>query len=226
VDLSRVHVTRLDKGSARLEKDLVHHKGIALDGEIEEVDGLLMTRVDRAVVESLTLTGVEQGVVMADGALYRKAINLDQLNSMFRRLERWPGVRSAQLVVRLADGRAESPGESRVRYISWEQGLPMPTPQFEVYDDHGNLIGITDFLWDELGVMGEFDGRVKYGRLLKPGQDPGDVVFDEKAREDALREATQMPMVRFIWRQLDHHQDVAGRVRRLASPRRQLHVPR
>jgi hypothetical protein len=34
--------------------------------------------------------------------------------------------------------------------------------------------------------VGEFDGRVKYGPLPKPGQGIGDVLFDEKQREDAL----------------------------------------
>jgi hypothetical protein len=35
----------------------------------------------------------------------------------------------------------------------------------------GNLIGITDFGWPRRGLVGEFDGKVKYGRLphLKPG---------------------------------------------------------
>src|SRR3712207_8138753 len=32
-----------------------------------------------------------------------------------------------------------------------------------------------------------FRSKVKYGRLLKPGQDPGDAVFEEKRREDAMR---------------------------------------
>ena len=35
------------------------------------------------------------------------------------------------------------------------------------------------------------------GRLLKPGQDPGDVVFAEKRREDAVRRTTNGIMVRF-----------------------------
>ncbi len=36
--------------------------------------------------------------------------------------------------------------------------------------------------------MGEFDGRIKYGRLLRPGQEAGDAVFEEKRREDAIRD--------------------------------------
>jgi len=45
-----------------------------------------------------------------------------------------------------------------------------------------------DFYWDEQKTVGEFDGKIKYGRLLKPGQRIEDVVFAEKLREDAVRD--------------------------------------
>jgi len=56
--------------------------------------------------------------------------------------------------------------------------------------------------WPELGVYGEFDGKVKYGRLLKPGQDPGEAVFAEKRREDEVRRATGGTMIRWVWDEL------------------------
>ena len=66
-------------------------------------------------------------------------------------------------------------------------GVPAPEPQFEVFHPDGSLAGICDWCWLDHRLLGEFDGRVKYGRLLKPGQEPGDVVFQEKEREDLLR---------------------------------------
>ena len=36
LDLSRVHVTRLDGGAGRLEGDVVHHEGLSLDHEVVE----------------------------------------------------------------------------------------------------------------------------------------------------------------------------------------------
>jgi hypothetical protein len=39
---------------------------------------------------------------------------------------------------------------------------------------------------------------VKYGRLLKPGQTAADVVYEEKRREDALRDH-RWEMVRWGW---------------------------
>ena len=50
-------------------------------------------------------------------------------------------------------------------------------------------------------MIGEFDGKVKYGRLLRPGQDPGDAVFDEKRREDAIRDE-DWGVTRWTWSEL------------------------
>jgi hypothetical protein len=52
-----------------------------------------------------------------------------------------------------------------------------------------------------------------YGRLLRPGQRPGDVVFAEKVREDAIRD-TGFRVVRWIWDELDSFGDVMERLRR------------
>jgi len=49
-------------------------------------------------------------------------------------------------------------------------------------------VGRSDFGWEEQRTLGEFDGRVKYGRLLRPGETAADTVYREKRREDALRD--------------------------------------
>lgn len=219
IDLSKVHVTRLDGGPGRTEHDIVHHEGVVTDGEVERVEGMLMLRTDRAVVESLTLCGVEAGLVMANSALHLKAVSRDDFLSAYDRIQEWPNTRSAQIVVRLADSRPESVGETRIFYTCWEQGLPAPEPQFEVYDAAGNLVAITDFGWRKHRLLGEFDGRIKYGRLLRHGQDPGEAVFAEKVREDAAREAASSGMVRFIWSELDDRPAIARKiVRNLRNP--------
>ena len=84
--------------------------------------------------------------------------------------------------------------------------------QYEVRSADGALLGTTDWGWPEHGLLGEFDGRVKYGRLLRPGQDAGDVVFAEKRREDLLREASGHRMVRLIWSDLGRPRLTADRV--------------
>ena len=69
-----------------------------------------------------------------------------------------------------------------------EEGLPTPELQRQVLGPAGQLVARVDFLWDEHQTIGEFDGKIKYGCLLKPGRRIEGVIFDEKLREDAVRD--------------------------------------
>jgi hypothetical protein len=217
-DLSRAHVTRLDGGAGRTEAGVVHHEGLCTDDDVMERDGYLSMKPVRASLEAATLLGSESSVVLFDDALHRRVFDDDELEQTGRRLEHWPNTLHLQFAVRFADGRAESAGESRSRYLCYKFGLPSPELQFHVYDGSGRLVGITDMAWIEHRLLGEFDGKVKYGRLLKPGEEPGDAVFREKVREDALRQATQYSMVRLIWADLYRGSQTAARIRSLMRP--------
>ncbi|WP_104528766.1 hypothetical protein [Blastococcus saxobsidens] len=61
--------------------------------------------------------------------------------------------------------------------------------------------------------MGQFDGRVKYGRSLRRGLEPGDAVFAEKRREDAVRHE-QWDVVRWVRAELAAPHRLAAEVRR------------
>ena len=123
----------------------------------------------------------------------------EELWTAKEQMQRWPKTLHLEVTLRLLDGRSQSVGETLSRSLFRKLSLPYPELQFPIYDDAGELIAIIDFAWPKHGVYGEFDGRVKYGRLLKPGQDPGDVVFAEKRREDLVRLTTGGIMVRFTW---------------------------
>ena len=109
-----------------------------------------------------------------------------------------------------ADGRSESVGESRSRVAITLAGLPAPELQRQM--PYGGVTARTDFAWVRQRTVGEFDGKVKYGRLLKPGQQPGDIVYAEKLREDAIR-AQDWEVVRWTWPDLDDFAPTAARIR-------------
>jgi hypothetical protein len=132
------------------------------------------------------------------------------LDAAVRRAKGWPGVPAARQVLAFADGRSESVGESRSRVAIARAGLPSPVPQFPVRLARG--VAYSDFGWPQHRTVGEFDGKVKYGRLLRPGQDPGDAVFEEKLREDAIR-ARGWEVVRWTWTDLPDFTDTAVRIR-------------
>ena len=73
-------------------------------------------------------------------------------------------------MVELLDLRSESAGESMSRVRLIEEGLPRPELQYEIFGPGGGLLARVDFYWDEHKTVGEFDGKIKYGRLLKPRQ--------------------------------------------------------
>ena len=78
-------------------------------------------------------------------------------------------------------------------------GLPAPELQSR-FSDAAGLIGFVDFWWPEWDVIGEFDGLGKYLREdLRNGKTPGEIVVDEKVREDRLRAATGARVVRWGW---------------------------
>jgi hypothetical protein len=99
-----------------------------------------------------------------------------------------PYSRRSQLAVSLVDGRSESPGESRTRLVLNQARLPATELQISIHDELGRFVGRADGGYTEAGVLWEFDGKTKYGRLLKPGQSVLDVVLDEKERESGFTE--------------------------------------
>jgi hypothetical protein len=88
------------------------------------------------------------------------------------------------------------------RVVFAEHSIPLPVPQLKVFDRLGRFVARTDFGWEEEWTLGEFDGKKKYGRLLlKPGQTPEDALFEEKRREDQLRDLGWQ-VVRWVWAEL------------------------
>lgn len=70
-----------------------------------------------------------------------------------------------------------------------------------------------DFGWERQRTLGEFDGKVKYGRLLRLGETAGDAVYREKAREDMLRDFG-WEVVRWTWDDLSRPAVLADRLAR------------
>lgn len=213
--LDKVHVTRLDGRNGRVEADVVHHVGLVGDHDVRVVNGVKVMAPDRAVVEAASRATGESALVAFDSLLNQGLATPDDLGRRFAAMKDWPHTQHLHVPIRLADGGAESPGESRGRWLCWTFHLPRPETQFEVRTADGTLTATCDWGWPELRGLGEFDGRVKYGRLLKPGQEPGDVIFAEKRREDQVRELTGFGMVRLIWSDYERPRTASARIARM-----------
>jgi len=176
------------------------------------VDGVLTTSLARTVLDLSRTIPLAQAVAAGDRALATGLTDAD-LSVVLARMERWPGVRRARVAASMLDARSESPGESFSRVELVRQGLPQPQLQVEILDRRGGVIGRGDFGWDEYRTIGEFDGRIKYGRLLRPSEAVEDVVYAEKLREDAIRDEGWQ-VVRWTWSDLKQPDVLADRIRR------------
>jgi hypothetical protein len=213
VRLDRVHVTRRPPAWNDTSGVLRCHVARLRDDDVVDVDGVAVTSPARTALDLARSLPHEPAVVALDAALHLELVDSDALAQRLPDIAGTPGSRSAARAVAFADRRAESVGETRSRIALTRWGVPPSTLQFEVRDHSGLLVARTDFAWEEARLVGEFDGRIKYGRLLRPGQDPGDAVFREKLREDAIRDEDHR-VVRWIWGDLNAGHSLAARIRR------------
>lgn len=218
IDLATVHVTRHDHRSGRKERGVRQHSGLLLPEDHVIRNGVPVTSATRSALDITTIAGTEQSLVVVDGLLHRGDTTSDLLRSRYRLMEQWPNTLHTDLILRLADGRSESAGETRTRYLCWRQGLPAPTPQYPIRDREGRVVAWVDLAWPDYGVFLEFDGKIKYGALLKPGESPTDVVVREKEREQLICELTGWRGIRIAWADLYRPEHTALRIRRLLLP--------
>ena len=213
VPLDVVHVTRLDERAGRKEAGVRQHQGVLLPGDVVALDGLQVTSPARTALDVTTVTGVEQALVMVNHLLHRQLTTIDDLHDRYATMARHPYTLRTGLVLRLADARIESVGESRTSYALWRQGIPRPVPQLAVTDGHGREVARLDFAWPGRGRWLEFDGREKYVKHLRAGESVTDAVLREKRREEMVCELTGWRCIRITWADLADPVRLAARLR-------------
>jgi len=212
-NLRAVQMTRPGASSGHRRTSLHTFRAEVDEEEIVVLGGYRTTSAARTIIDLARHLPFELAVVAADSALRTGLTSIDLLVDAAERARRRPGTRQAHLVIKFADARSESVGESRSRVLISRAGLPEPELQFVVPNHLGIALGRADFGWPELRTVGEFDGAGKYGRLLSPGVRPGDAVFMEKVREDEIRDAGWQ-VARWTAEDLKDPHAVASRIRR------------
>lgn len=175
--------------------------------DVTRVDGITVTSVHRTLADVAAMYPMVTTLALADDLLRRRALDSAGIQHA---LQAHPGRRTAHLEVPLAEFAselAESPGESWCRLELHRAGMPSPLEQMVVRDEYGRFVARVDFAWPALGIILEFDGRVKYEK------DGGRAAFKEKRREDRLRTLGWV-IVRCIWSDLRRFDSVAGELRR------------
>ena len=203
VDLAEVQVTRRDERKGRRAAGVRQHAGKLTPADLAEVDGLTVTTVPRATVELACTSSFESAVVTVDSALHRGLVSRKEGARLLELIEFWPGSATARAALVFGNQRSESVGESRLRVLMHDHGLPVPVLQHVVNDARG-FVGRTDFYFPDHRTVVEFDGLTKYGSL--------ETLVQEKLREDRLR-ALGLQVVRIVWADLSHPPAVITRIR-------------
>lgn len=182
-----------------------------LPEHITLVDGLRVTTLERTICDVARLAPYEWGVAAADAGL-RADADRAEVHRILRLHPRLQGVPVARRVMAVANGLAESPAESlsRVQMMRWN--IPEPVLQYEIFDENGVLVARADFGWPELGLVGEVDGKAKYGRLLRPDERAEDAVMREKRREQEIRRQGFWS-IRWGWKEIHDGRQLAALIR-------------
>lgn len=216
---STVHLTRPDQRGGRAEAGVTQHRGQLLETDVVQQYGIAVTGPARTIIDLSCLEGVdlEHVLPVADDLLHRGLLSPDELRDAHSQAQRWPGSRMTELVVRLADGRRESVGETRTFYVMWQHGVPYAVPQVDVADTDGVHLGRLDFAWPELGVWLEFDGKQKYLEHRRPGESIVDAVLREKRRQERIERATGWRCIRITWADLHQPRAMAAYINSVLS---------
>ncbi|MET0976542.1 MAG: type IV toxin-antitoxin system AbiEi family antitoxin domain-containing protein, partial [Leifsonia sp.] len=171
---------------------------------VEVIDGVAVVSLARALVDVAVTESPERSVAAIDAALRREAerhrrawrdpqalrgapfvplsadvlLNeLDAVDPPFHRAR-------AEAVIRFADARSGSPGESLSRVRMRQANFVIPELQVRFPEVLGRVAEV-DFYLDGIRKIQEFDGKFKYtrGAIVKPNEDPGEIVWKEKRRE-------------------------------------------
>lgn len=141
--------------------------------------GLRVLRAPRAVADLLRRLPLAEAVVVADAAQHAGLVDSPTLEDELLHHVGLRGVRQAHRVLALADGRAESPPESRLRLALVLAGLH-PVPQHDVVH-RGRFIARVDLAFPELRIAIEYDGREVHERQ--------DVFARDRQRQNDLVQA-------------------------------------
>lgn len=211
VDLRRIHLTRTTDATARATSDLVLHQPCRGQTTLITEDGLsVLSPADCIVGVGLGSAPrralASSALIAADAALHVGLVTHADLDAALERFKGYRAIAPIREELAHADGRHESPAETRTAQVLRELGVAF-TPQVRL--DIDGVRYRCDFRLDEHRVIVEVDGFGKYGQTP---EEISKALLDEKRREDAIRRQGYV-VVRITWDDLRNPGRVKQRIR-------------
>lgn len=151
-----VHLRLPVHGSRRQLEGTVSHFGPVEAGELVDLDGIPATGPDRTLADLVLASSREDAVAMIDAALHHRLVT--GLDKAVAACAKRPGARRVASYWPLADGRAESVLETRLRLLLHDAGVPPPRLQWPVTDGTGRVLARLDLAWPGAMLDVEADG--------------------------------------------------------------------
>lgn len=173
----------------RSDTVLVHQLTLP-PGSVAAIAGIRATSPLRTVADLILRVGRYRGISILDSALNRELLSHRDLAGIPALIRGRRGAVAARRYLAEADGRAQSPLETRVRLRCVDGRVAPDVLQHEVRDEDGYLLGVGDLAWLKARVIAEADGK-------SPHATP-DAVFADRRRQN-LFVNTGWTVLRFTW---------------------------
>ncbi len=147
----------LPQGAFRERPGLRVHRDRLSDDEVCTVKGVNVTTPVRTAYDLARWLPLVDAVVAVDALCRHCYVKPERIRSIHDRYPRVRGRRRVEPVIALADPRAESPMETRLRLNLVMHGLPKPTPQHWVTGPGGRRARL-DLAYPEFLMAIEYDG--------------------------------------------------------------------
>ncbi|MEV6816239.1 DUF559 domain-containing protein [Micromonospora sp. NPDC051296] len=159
-------------------------------GAVTSVAGIAVTDPMCTVAGILLRAPRYTAVAVLDSALNRQLLTPDDLAAVPALIRGRRGAVAARGYLTEADGRAQSPLETRARLRCVDGGVPPDVLQLEVRDHDGYLLGVGDLGWRRARLIAEADGG---GPHAAP-----EALFADRQRQNRLVNAG-WTVLRFTW---------------------------
>jgi len=148
LDLGREHVEVAvpNRRGTRSRRGLLVRHLMLPAGDVVSVNGVPVTSLHRTLRDMCVVEPAVEAAVALDMAIRLRRTTKPALRSYVSGVAGLPGARRLRRLIELAEP-AESPMETRLRWLLIDAGLPRPEVQVDLYDDGGDFVGRADLYY-------------------------------------------------------------------------------
>src|SRR5262245_25084689 len=134
-------------------------------GDAATINGFRATSLHRTLRDMCLRRDPVEALIAIDMAVRMQLTDRLRLQRYIESAKRSHGVRRLRQMAELA-APAESPMETRLRWLLINAGLPRPEVQTDLHDADGNFVGRADLYYPDERLVIEFDGANHRERLV------------------------------------------------------------